>query len=116
MARDPFRKFNATELRRFLAAIDRHLDAPARMIIIGGSAAALAYGVELVTKDIDTFETNLAPLERAIEKARAETALNIPIEDVGIADAPYEYQSRTHREMTELRKLGVFVPDPYDWC
>lgn len=47
-----FRRYDADELRGFLAAVDRHLSMTVRIEIIGGAAAALAYRVSSTTSDI----------------------------------------------------------------
>jgi hypothetical protein len=43
------------ELERFVEAIDAALPEPASILVIGGAAAALAYGATRPTDDIDTF-------------------------------------------------------------
>jgi hypothetical protein len=70
-------RFAAADLRRFFEAVDAHLSASASITVIGGSAIAL-YGVSSGTMDIDTWQTNVAPLEGAIAQARVVTSLNIP--------------------------------------
>jgi integrase len=40
------RAYTPAELRRFLAAVDRALERPADVVIIGGAAAAIAYGLD----------------------------------------------------------------------
>jgi hypothetical protein len=121
-----FPRYGAAQMRTFLEAVDRHLRAPARMCVIGGTAAALGYGVETFTNDVDTFES-LADHERlqgAARLASAETGLAIPIAPSGIADLPYDYGDRVRRVMEHLRNLRVFVPERHDlvlskiirWC
>lgn len=43
------------DLRRFLHAMDDALTERVRILIIGGSAAALGYDVDTTTRDIDTL-------------------------------------------------------------
>jgi hypothetical protein len=46
--------FDRAELLAFLKAVDTNLDRPAKILIIGGAAAALRYGATRKTQDIDT--------------------------------------------------------------
>ena len=72
-------RFEPVELERFLEAVDAALSNPVFVILIGGGAAALGYGVRTATKDLDTL-TDLSRLERAIEAARKATGLDVPME------------------------------------
>jgi hypothetical protein len=109
-----FPRHNSEDLRRFLVAVDTHLVTPARMVVIGGSAVALGYGVQQTTNDVDTFETDLTHINVAAEKARAETGLDIPVGNSTVADLPYHFEDRLQQILTELRNLSVFVPDRHD--
>jgi hypothetical protein len=106
-------RFAPVELERFLAAVDGALTDRTFVILIGGAAAALAYGVRTATKDLDTL-TGISGLENAIRKARAETGLDVPIEPTPVADLPYEFESRLVRILPELRRLDLFVPEAHD--
>lgn len=90
------RTYGKIELLTFLDALDGHLQAPARLVLIGGSAASLAYGVENVTKDIDTFgdDGGSVAVQRAVALAQVSSGLKIPLGPAGVADAPYECESR----------------------
>jgi hypothetical protein len=101
------------DLRRFLEAVDAALTRPIRMVIIGGSAAALGYGVDITTRDIDTFGIP-EPIAAAASAARAATGLDIPIQHAAIADLPWNYQDRLRRILPNLRHLEVFVPEAHD--
>lgn len=83
------------------------------MVMIGGGAAALGYGVRTATQDIDTL-TNLDGLGEAIAAARKKTGLNIPIEPTPVADLPYEFESRLERVLPALRHLALYVPEAND--
>ncbi len=82
--------FLRQELERFLTAVDEALDQSFEVVVIGGSAAALHYGVARATHDIDTWTTVEATLAAAAEKARVVTGLEVPIQKSGVADAPVE--------------------------
>lgn len=49
------RTFSAAELSRFLAAVDEVLEERVEVVVIGGAAAAIQYGVAVATTDIDTW-------------------------------------------------------------
>ena len=114
MPRSGLREFNAVELRAFLTAIDAHLSKHARMIIIGGSAVAVAYGVDTGTIDVDTWETDLRPIARAITAARHDTGLDIPVSDASVGDVPWKYEERIVRILPELSRLAVFALEKHD--
>jgi len=99
-------RFAATDLRRFLDAVDGHLTQSATLIVLGGSAMAL-YGVPLGTMDIDTYETELSPLEAAFACARDATGLDIPVSRAEVAQAPWNYQDRLQQEPGLWTRLTV---------
>jgi hypothetical protein len=108
-------RFEASDLKRFLVAIDKHIDQPYELRLIGGSAAALGYGVQTVTKDIDALPGKLTLIASAIEKAREETGLSIPIEEVGVYNAPYNFEDRARTVPIDgLKHLVVKVPEKHD--
>jgi hypothetical protein len=104
---------NADEIREFLAAIDRHLGSPVRIIIIGGSAAFF-HGATSTTTDIDTESEISAAMNEAITAARAETRLDIPVNRSTVADYPHNYEDRLERVMGELKYLEVFILEKHD--
>jgi hypothetical protein len=106
--------FLRAQLERFLEAVDIALPAPVEVIVIGGTAAALHYGVRRATHDIDTWTTVQGTLAAAAEKARAATGLNVPLQKSGVADAPFEFESRLERVLPNLSRLKVFVPEKHD--
>ena len=85
--------FSSDDLATFLRAIDKELNEPFRLLIIGGGAANLAYGVTSYTCDIDTLHTeHFQLLDGLAEIVRKKTGLNIPISEVSVSDAPYHYE------------------------
>ena len=107
-------RFKATDLTRFLEAIDRNLEESAKITVIGGSAAALGYNVSSATSDIDTFSSNLDKIRLAADAARRETGLEIPLSNTPIADVPYNYEERLERVLPNLGKLQVWVLEKHD--
>lgn len=82
------------QLVGFLREADRALSSNQRLVIIGGAAALLNYGAIRPTADIDTIEPLTAELERAFDRAREQTGLDIPVQSVGIYDTPYDFEER----------------------
>jgi hypothetical protein len=108
------RTFLKDELERFLAAVDRALVGPVDVVVIGGTAAALRYGVTRATHDIDTWTAVQKDLALAVEKARATTRLHIPVARSAVADAPADFESRLERVLPHLERLRVLVPEKHD--
>jgi len=78
------------------------------------SPAALAYRSTKVTKDIDMLGDRNA-IEEAYQAAVKQTGLEIEIDQVGIADFPYNMEERLIKyDKVEFTHLTVGLPDPYD--
>ena len=110
----PLRKWTPDEVTRFLEAIDGNLDGPFRLIIIGGSALAIGYSVDVATKDIDALDSAVIRIEAAAELARRETGLAIPLGPTGVWEMPYNFEDRLQRVLPHLTKLEVQVPEAHD--
>ncbi len=108
------RYYVRAEIERFLRAVDLALARPATIIVIGGGAAALKYGIDDPTTDIDTFNALGADLRRAIDAARKATGLAMPVEQSGVADGPHDFEDRLLRAMPRLGRLSVLVPERHD--
>jgi hypothetical protein len=106
--------FLRQQLERFLEAVDAALDEPVEVVVIGGSAAALHYGVARATRDIDTWTNVEAALAAAADRARAATGLDVPLQKSGMADAPFDFESRLERVLPNLTRLKVLVPERHD--
>jgi hypothetical protein len=52
------KEYTEKEIEQFLLKIDSYLKNPAEIIIIGGTAAILAYHISDATQDIDTLKTD----------------------------------------------------------
>jgi predicted nucleotidyltransferase len=72
------KKYTAKETEQFLKTIDSFLSKEVEIIIIGGTAAALAYKVSMATQDIDTWNSTQGILT-AHKKAKVKTKLDIPM-------------------------------------
>lgn len=109
------KQFAGKEISTFLKAVDKHLDQPFRLDIIGGAAASLAFRIKSGTMDIDAANS-VVKIEKASAAARKDTGLDIPLGTASIFDGPYEYESRMKRlPMAGLKRLQVFVPEKHDW-
>jgi len=108
------RVYTPRELRRFLAAVDRALKRPAEVVVIGGAAAALEYGVVSGTRDIDTWTRVHEDLAAAAERARQTTCLAVPFSRSRVADGPCDFELRLERTLPRLRRLKVMVPEKHD--
>ncbi len=117
------KRYLPTQLIEFLTAVDDALvqlvgrdeaAEPVRVVVIGGSAAALSYGATRATYDIDTW--NLVPplLEQAADIARKRTGLAVPLVKSPIADGPYQLEDRLQQALPQLRLLKVLVPERHD--
>lgn len=109
------RRFEATELERFLRAVDEVLDHAFELWLIGGSAAALGYGVRSATRDLDTLDSKHELIQSALDAARRSTGLDIPIETAGIYDAPHDFEDRAVVVSIDgLEHLLIKVPEKHD--
>lgn len=110
------KRFQSNEIATFLRAVDKHLSKRFDLVIIGGAAAALSFGAESGTLDIDSA-TSLTAIRKACETAEEETGLNVPIGRTPVFEAPYEYEERLQRlSLRGLKRLRIFVPEKHDWA
>jgi hypothetical protein len=109
-----FRKFTYDELVEFVRCVDRLIEEPTSLIVVGGAAATLQYGATGTTKDIDTWTIVPPAVLKAASEARAATGLQVPIESPRVGDAPYHYEDRLQRLRLRLKKLRISVPEQHD--
>lgn len=102
--------YNREHILRFLIEVDEMLDESVAMEMIGGAAALLAYGAIRPTKDIDSF----VPIDEKILRAARGVTHKIPLDQVTVADPPYNYEDRRKRVDLPLRYLTVVVPERHD--
>ncbi|HVE38539.1 MAG TPA: DUF6036 family nucleotidyltransferase [Planctomycetota bacterium] len=108
--------FAGKEIREFLKAVDRHLQEPCRLEIIGAAVALLCFKANSGTLDIDTI-SRTGKIEKACAAARKDTGLDIPVQPVSVWDGPNEYEGRLQRAASpKLRKLQILVPEKHDWA
>lgn len=109
------RRFTPDELATFLRAVNGALNEPVRLVVIGGTAIALKYDARHSTTDVDITSSS-APLAIALERAREQTGLPVPVQAVGgVVFAPDDYEERLERvSLGNLERLTVFVPEKHD--
>ena len=108
------KKYGVSEIEQFLRAVDERLSKPFFLIVVGGSAAALAYRASLTTGDIDTAN-NVTEIREACDEAARETGLRIPVNLSTVLDGPYHYEDRLQQlEMPGLKHLVIKVPEKHD--
>ena len=99
----------------FLHKIDDELYREAKIYIVGGSAACLAYDSKDGTKDIDTWMQ-----EKAIEEAYVKVLKNNPnfrihLGPIGVQISCPKMQSRFYEYTDEkFKKLKIFIPEAED--
>jgi len=108
------RLFLRAEIERFLVAVDRALRRRVEVVIIGGAAAAVQYGFDKGTRDIDTWTTVPRDLAAAVRQAHQSTGLAVPFQKSGVADGPFDLEARLRRALPRLRRLRVMVPERHD--
>ena len=108
------RTYLKEELERFLEAVDGALTRPVEVIVIGGTAAALHYGLKHPTRDIDTWNALDADLTSAVRRAQATTGLQVPVAKSAVAEAPEDFEVRLVRVLPRLTRLVVRVPEKHD--
>lgn len=111
-----FHEYGSDDLKRLLKSIDSHLNSEVEIILIGGTAALLAYKVTRLTHDIDSFSQITEALQKAYELAKTETGLDIPMSQAGVADAPYSFEERLiPYEKANFKRLRVLIPEIHDF-
>jgi hypothetical protein len=110
-------RFDRAQLVTFVRALDRNLEGPARLLIVGGAAATLAYGANTNTSDIDVLNVlagSDADIAAASSNARRQTNLAVDVSPAAVAELPYNYEDRVKELRLGLRRLALVVPDKYD--
>jgi hypothetical protein len=94
--------------------MDAALARPADLLVIGGSALALAYDVLEGTRDLDALN-DIDPIRAAAAEARRRTGLDIPLSRTSVACVPRHATSRLARlDVPGVQFLAVRVPERHD--
>ena len=105
------RRYGYDELVAAFTVLDKRARVATTVIVIGGAAVALRTQTSAGTKDIDTWHDGLREL---VEACRREGIDLPPIGAAGIAEFPFEFESRVERVLPELEHLHVLVPESHD--
>jgi hypothetical protein len=109
------KQFLPEDILEFLQKTDEFLKADCDLIVIGGAAASLAYGVTKTTTDIDLATEIPKHLQEALKLASEETGITIPVSYVGQYEPPYDFESRLKTiDNFEFRMLNLSVPEQHD--
>lgn len=106
-------RYSTEDLARFLQRIDDELRQPSRIVLIGGGAVGLAYHGKHATMDLDLWEAGREFWE-AVKRVAERDGPTVPVHKAGIAEAPYEFESRLRRLEFNLKRLEVLVPEAHD--
>lgn len=110
-----FQKYGPAEVKILFVSIDSHLTGKAQVIVIGGTAALLAYKATKLTQDIDSFNLITKDLRKAYETAKSETGMNIPLSQAAVADGPYNFEDRlVEYQNSKFKRLSVLIPEIHD--
>ncbi len=109
------KQFLPEDLVQFLQKTDEFLSEECSLIVIGGAAASLAYGVTKTTTDIDLATAPPEHLKIAIDLARKDTGMNMPVSYVGVFEPPYCFEDRLSvLKKPALNKLNLLMPERHD--
>jgi len=106
--------------KEFLLALDAKMTEVCTLPCFGGFAVTQEYGISRQTSDIDVLDVDPP---RAVDFLIREGGLGSPLaiehkvylDFVGIANPPYEYESRLHPMYPgAFQHLRLMVMDPYD--
>jgi hypothetical protein len=103
----------------FLQEVDRALPGGLSLQCLGGFVVEVVYGVTRRTGDIDYIAAAPQDLEHVLDElAGADSRLarkhRVSIQRVAVHDVPEDFESRLIPLKVGLRKLELFVLDPYD--
>ncbi len=100
----------------FLKAVDAELSREVSLHCIGGFVLAALYQIPRPTGDVDYIASHDAQeIERvAGQESALAKKFKLFFQGVGVAEFPYEYESRLMKLDLGLDKLQLWVMDPYD--
>ncbi|MBX3021218.1 MAG: hypothetical protein KF799_06020 [Bdellovibrionales bacterium] len=103
------------QLEKFLLALDSVLDEEASVIVIGGTAVILGYGIERGTTDIDWWMSASKELQEKWKVAVEKSGVSVKLDTAGVAQGPEDFESRLKRlSSPKLEKLKIFYPEAHD--
>lgn len=107
-------RFEASALFEFLGRVDRELASPCTILLIGGSAVSIVDPAHS-TSDVDVLSPGSEEFDAAVARLRARGESVLPVQVVGIAEAPEGFEERTQKIPLERAvRLTVLVPERHD--
>lgn len=108
--------YGTKQVQTLLKAIDSYLEQETDIILIGGTAALLAYKATRLTRDIDSFDKISRELQKAYERVKKDTGMDIPFSQAGVADGPHNFEDRLELYNTiSLSHLKIWIPEIHDF-
>jgi hypothetical protein len=104
----------------FLKELDELATSTVRLDCIGGFVVTMLYGLSRTTGDLDVLEITpkcaaVAFAEVATQGGRLHQKYKVYLDQVGVAQPPYEYESRLVEMFPGVfRHLRLMALDPYD--
>src|SRR5260370_41348365 len=107
-------KFEASALLEFLGRVDREVGAPCSILLIGGSAVSIIDPAHSPS-DVDVLSPGSEEFDAAVARLRSRGEPVLPVQVVGIAEAPEGLEERAQRVPLERAvRLTVLVPERHD--
>ena len=100
----------------FLKALDDELSKKIDLYIIGGGAITLAYNPENRTSDIDVVEADKEIEQKGGPSSKLSQVHGIYVQNLFELEISFSpgWRDRCQKQDLGLKKLSVFVADPYD--
>jgi hypothetical protein len=112
-------RFSTVALIAFLRGVDAQLHSKCRILVVGSAAPIFwTQQVLVMSGDVDVLWAEGAEFAEACARARAETQLPIPVNQVGVYDLPHDYEDRLMSVGlgAPFAHLEVLVPERHDWA
>lgn len=112
--------FPPSPWKEFLLELDEQVNEDCRLPVFGGFAVTMAYGLSRATSDIDVLDIAPNHLVRTLTELGGKAShlaskYKVYLDIVGIANPPYEYESRLRPIYGgAFKHLHLLVMDPYD--
>lgn len=104
----------------FLEAVDKQLETPVTLYCIGGFVVEAVHGVSRTTGDLDYINIDPRGAFQTLEEIAGQQSElaqrhRLYLQNVErVADYPENYEERLRKLDLGLKKLQLFVLDPYD--
>lgn len=109
------RRYTSGELRSFLRLVDKELERPCTIVLIGGAALSLGYQSSHATTDMDLWSPLRGAFWAAVERVGRKAPAPLPVQRAAIAEPPYHFEERlVPLSLKGLRQLTVLIPEAHD--